>query len=726
MLYDRWWNPAVEDQARDRAWRIGQTRTVICHRLICPGHRRRARRRGRRRQAPHRRSRAAEVELARRPRQRPAAHRARHPPRRVLTEDLLAADGGGRTREPAAPPQGSASGRTRAGARAPQRDFWGTESADDDARRAHPPGRRPHGHAPLAQLAAAPRTRDRRRALLRRRRREGRVARRRARRRVRAPRHGPAPTTTPTSKKTPFWREHQPVATDIGAGTLSTVANPVLDERSVGWLRYLYRKATTPDSWDRDGQPHEHWDDTSDPPMLCWHRFDLIDSTYAVAMMADITPAWREVYAPHPRRADLPPHRLVGGARLAHADRSRPRPRELSRHLPAAHPRASLGQLRRAGLDRERHRAVGSADGSDRRDRQPVLQGLLPRDARAAPAHDRRRPLERAVRHRARRREHVHVVPLRDRRAPARAVDERARRLPLREHEGLAVLPRRRRASGCSCTTCCAAPTTTRCSTTGGATCAAPSTCTSTATSCPQAVTLYYDPILDVHHEVPVMFGMVPAPYLAPQVPDDARRLFEAGMRQFGHVGADRAGRAARAARVGDRAVAGEGVGARPARRRARRDGRTSTTSPRGIATRGEFTWGFELDEPHPRGQYNGTMAAAQVATEQARGRGSPTVGPGSRFTDPTVVDVDFPTVALDARRGGTRERETLFVTPEPMQRTRRRRADDVPRREPARSRPAGRSSSKAAARSKPCSSATRSRCTRPRRPRRHLIARRA
>jgi hypothetical protein len=37
VLYDRWWNPAVEDQARDRAWRLGQTRTVISHRLICPG-----------------------------------------------------------------------------------------------------------------------------------------------------------------------------------------------------------------------------------------------------------------------------------------------------------------------------------------------------------------------------------------------------------------------------------------------------------------------------------------------------------------------------------------------------------------------------------------------------------------------------------------------------------------------------------------------------------------
>lgn len=37
VLYDRWWNPAVEDQARDRAWRIGQSSTVVSHRLVCPG-----------------------------------------------------------------------------------------------------------------------------------------------------------------------------------------------------------------------------------------------------------------------------------------------------------------------------------------------------------------------------------------------------------------------------------------------------------------------------------------------------------------------------------------------------------------------------------------------------------------------------------------------------------------------------------------------------------------
>jgi SNF2 family DNA or RNA helicase len=37
LHYDRWWNPAVEDQASDRAWRIGQDRPVQVHRLICEG-----------------------------------------------------------------------------------------------------------------------------------------------------------------------------------------------------------------------------------------------------------------------------------------------------------------------------------------------------------------------------------------------------------------------------------------------------------------------------------------------------------------------------------------------------------------------------------------------------------------------------------------------------------------------------------------------------------------
>jgi SNF2 family DNA or RNA helicase len=35
--FDRWWNPAVEDQATDRAFRIGQTRDVQVHKFICAG-----------------------------------------------------------------------------------------------------------------------------------------------------------------------------------------------------------------------------------------------------------------------------------------------------------------------------------------------------------------------------------------------------------------------------------------------------------------------------------------------------------------------------------------------------------------------------------------------------------------------------------------------------------------------------------------------------------------
>jgi SNF2 family DNA or RNA helicase len=34
---DRWWNPAVEEQATDRAFRIGQHRTVQVRKFLCPG-----------------------------------------------------------------------------------------------------------------------------------------------------------------------------------------------------------------------------------------------------------------------------------------------------------------------------------------------------------------------------------------------------------------------------------------------------------------------------------------------------------------------------------------------------------------------------------------------------------------------------------------------------------------------------------------------------------------
>ncbi|MBV9300458.1 MAG: SWF/SNF helicase family protein, partial [Verrucomicrobia bacterium] len=35
--FDRWWNPAVENQATDRAFRIGQKKNVMVHKFVCRG-----------------------------------------------------------------------------------------------------------------------------------------------------------------------------------------------------------------------------------------------------------------------------------------------------------------------------------------------------------------------------------------------------------------------------------------------------------------------------------------------------------------------------------------------------------------------------------------------------------------------------------------------------------------------------------------------------------------
>ncbi|MGH2481592.1 MAG: helicase-related protein, partial [Ktedonobacteraceae bacterium] len=35
--FDRWWNPAVENQATDRAFRIGQIKNVQVHKFVCVG-----------------------------------------------------------------------------------------------------------------------------------------------------------------------------------------------------------------------------------------------------------------------------------------------------------------------------------------------------------------------------------------------------------------------------------------------------------------------------------------------------------------------------------------------------------------------------------------------------------------------------------------------------------------------------------------------------------------
>ncbi len=70
-----------------------------------------------------------------------------------------------------------------------------------------------------------------------------------------------------------------------------------LNPRARGWLKYMWRRATTPDDWSEDGEPHAWWDRYSSEPVMDFARFDLSESSYGIAIMADQTPAWREVYS---------------------------------------------------------------------------------------------------------------------------------------------------------------------------------------------------------------------------------------------------------------------------------------------------------------------------------------------------------------------------------------------------------------------------------------------
>ena len=69
-----------------------------------------------------------------------------------------------------------------------------------------------------------------------------------------------------------------------------------LNQRTRGWLRFIWDKATTQDDWSSSGEPLPWWDRMTTPPMCAFPRFDLSETSYALPLMADQTPAWREVY----------------------------------------------------------------------------------------------------------------------------------------------------------------------------------------------------------------------------------------------------------------------------------------------------------------------------------------------------------------------------------------------------------------------------------------------
>ena len=146
---------------------------------------------------------------------------------------------------------------------------------------------------------------------------------------------------------------------------------------------------------------------------------------------------------------------------------------------------------------------------------------------------------------------------------------------------------------------------------------------------------MYYDPTLDVHHRLPTRANLTTAYYAAPQSPVDARRLFDAAM-----VGLP----------MDAPIVAGRGYGAALvlAREWELNDLEERLT---GVIERsyeptwngGHFTWGMGLDEPHPRGQFNAFLAAAEAA---GPGRWE-ALSAAPLEPCPQIVDVDFPSMAI-------------------------------------------------------------------------------
>ena len=159
-------------------------------------------------------------------------------------------------------------------------------------------------------------------------------------------------------------------------------------------------------------------------------------------------------------------------------------------------------------------------------------------------------------------------------------------------------------------------------------------------------LTLYYDPILRYDHRRGPESALMLAVYLAPQKPQAAELIFAAGAERLGWTtdGPVREPRGNPRSTLWGLILAREfGNAAIYDKLGAHCEARHEPTFD--TAT-GEFTWGFGLGEPHPRGQLNATRMMADAISEGAWRRlfNKPNL---RKFHEPTVYDVNFPAVCL-------------------------------------------------------------------------------
>ena len=422
-----------------------------------------------------------------------------------------------------------------------------------------------------------------------------------------------------------------------------TVAGyPALSPRSQGWLRYLYRKATTPDSWERDGKPHDHWDDTSEAPMLSWHRFDLIDSSYAVALMADQTPAWREVYG---RILDELATRYTGWwaasdwlTQFGH-DPDRDNYPDYYRLLIPPElwgnydvPGWTANGIEPWGLQMD---PIGADGNLFFKGWFLVVLGLYRRttgDPKWSTPFDMVRDGE-------------HTFSWSHSRIAEHLAGQWSQRPEGCHCENTKIWPLCLSAAGLGLRLHDLLFGTTHHDVflSWWANTARPTYLGFDGDRPSDAPTFYFDPIADVHHRLPAFAGSTfVAHYVAAQVPADARALWDSARAQMGLIDPpfsptlDPRGAALYLflAKEWDLPELAAAV-IRDA------DERHQPTWNRDA---GEFTWGFGLDEAHPRGQWNAAMAAAEANSPGGWWRLANEYDAG-RFDQPAVVDVDFPTV---------------------------------------------------------------------------------
>ncbi len=181
------------------------------------------------------------------------------------------------------------------------------------------------------------------------------------------------------------------------------------------------------------------------------------------------------------------------------------------------------------------------------------------------------------------------------------------------------------------------------------------------------SLTLYYDPLIDYHHRVGLGGGLSLAFQLAPQARDQARGLFEAAAEKMGWTGPDPVRETTRDFTSLAPTPHGTLFGLDLAREFGNdavytklKDHAEAHYEPTWDADCGEFTWGFGLNEPYPRGQYNAMMMTAEAGSPGAWWRifNEPKV---SKFEQPTVHGVDFPHVCL-SQAWYDADRRSLFV----------------------------------------------------------------